>query len=175
MTHYCKLFSGDDISRCLEQWGRLKIKIAKNKTLKDLKFNDLWPKILVHFHDTFEVVLRLVIINWLFVMDNSECERDFSALNDLKDELQSRLSHDLTEARLWWYKMKKELTPSRWREAVQRIGQEWLKATETKSGSRRAHGAAPPLDEVSASLEAAVAAAQADTVDVASSETVALE
>ena len=44
-------------------------------------------------------------------------------------------------------------------------------ATEMKSGSRRAHGAAAPLDEVSASLEPAVAAAQADTVDVSSSET----
>ena len=173
MTHYCKLFSGSDISRCLEQWGRLKTKIVKTEGLKDLKFNDLWPKVLVHFHDTFEVMLRLVIINFLFAMDNSECERDFSALNDLKDELQSGLSHDLTAARLWWYKTKKELTPARWREAVQRIGREWLKATETKSGSRRAHAAAPPLDEVAASLEAALGAAQ--TVETAAFETEILD
>ena len=59
----------------------------------------LYQKILVHFHDTYEVVLRLVVLNLLFIMDNSTAERDFSALNDLKDETQARMSHELTAAR----------------------------------------------------------------------------
>ena len=93
----------------MEQWQRLKTKIASNPSLRDLKFVDLWPKILVHFHDTYEVVLRLVVLNLLFIMDNSTAERDFSALNDLKDETQARMSHEaheLTAARTWWYKMR---------------------------------------------------------------------
>ena len=79
-------------------------------------------------------------------MDNSECERDFSALNDLKTEFQSRMSHEQTAARLWWYKMKMSMTPERWSEAVQHTGHGWLKGGNTKSGTRRAHTAAAPMD-----------------------------
>ena len=38
------------------------------------------------------------------------------------------------------------MTPERWSEAVQRIGHEWLKGGNTKSGTRRAHTAAAPMD-----------------------------
>ena len=78
-------------------------------------------------------------------MDNSEAERDFSALNDLKDKYQSRMSHEITAAQLWWYKMKKSMTAERWKEAVQRIVMQWKKAEGTVSGVRRAHTAATPL------------------------------
>ena len=152
MTHYSKFFRGNNIELCLGQWGQLKSKIAKCPTLKSLKFNELWPRMLVHSISTFEVVLRLPAINLLFVMDNSQVERDFSDLNDLKDEFQSNMPHDLTAARLWWYKMKTSMTAARWHEAVDRIGHQWLKGDDTSSGTRRAHTAAPPVDELAAQL-----------------------
>jgi hypothetical protein len=151
-THYSKFFHGNDVELCIEQWGRLKSKIAKCPTLKSLKFSELWPRMLVHSINTFEIVLQLPAINLLFVMDNSQVERDFSDLNDPKDEFQSNMSHDVTAARLWWYKMKTSMTPERWHEAVDRIGHEWMKGRETSSGTRRAHNAAPPVDELAAQL-----------------------
>ena len=162
MTHYHMHFKdGKSIENCMEQWQRLKTKIASNPSLRDLKFVDLWPKILVHFHDTYEVVLRLVVLNLLFIMDNSTAERDFSALNDLKDETQARMSHELTAAQMWWYKMRCSMSRARWNEAVERIGRQWMKADDTKSGTRRAHNAAPPLDEIAAVLQGAAEAAAA--------------
>ena len=99
-------------------------------------------------------MMRLVVIALLYVMDNSETERDFSLLNDLKTSFQHAMAHDVTQARMWWYKMKKDMTAARWGEAVERIGRQWLKAEETKSGKRRAHEAATTAATVIASAAA---------------------
>ena len=40
------------------------------------------------FCDVYSVILRLVVIMLLFAMDNSDNERDFSLMNDLKSPLQ---------------------------------------------------------------------------------------
>ena len=52
----------------------MKVFIMKNKTLRSMKFKDLWPRILSKFSDTYEVVCRLVVFMLLFVLDNSEME-----------------------------------------------------------------------------------------------------
>ena len=52
----------------------MKVFIMKNKTLRSMKFKDLWPWVLSKFSDTYEVVCRLVVFMLLFVLDNSEME-----------------------------------------------------------------------------------------------------
>ena len=66
--------SGDEAETALEQWVRLKVFIMKNKTLRSMKFKDLWPRILSKFSDTYKVVCRLVVFMLLFVLDSSEME-----------------------------------------------------------------------------------------------------
>ena len=62
----------------------MKVFIMKNKTLRSMKFKDLWPRILSKFSDTYEVVCRLVVFMLLFVLDNSEMERLFLLMNKIK-------------------------------------------------------------------------------------------
>ena len=112
IKHYSKFFCDGDVAQCLEQWGRLQSKITKYLVLKRLKFQEPWPRMTLYFLGTFEVILRLHTINLLLVMDSSQVERDFSHLNDLKDEFQSRMSHDLrlTAACLWWYNIHTKIS-----------------------------------------------------------------
>ena len=84
LSHYAHFFRGDEAETALEQWVRLKVFIMKNKTLCSMKFEDLWPRILSKFSDTYEVVCRLVVFMLLFVLDNSEMERLFSLMNKIK-------------------------------------------------------------------------------------------
>ena len=55
--------------------------------------------------------------------------------------------------------MSQVMSAEKWVEAVNRIGVEWLKGTDTKSGKRRVHTAAP-LVELIATAEAAQNAEQ---------------
>ena len=104
----------------------------------------------------------MVCIAILFIIDNSQCERDFSEMNLIMGKFQYWMDHEVLRDRLWWHKMKKLLSKEgKWEEAVNRIGHEWLKGTNTKTGRRHAHTAAAPIDEVAAFVEAAHAAAAA--------------
>ena len=47
---------------------------------------------------------------------------------------------------IWWNKSKKLMSGQQWDNAVNRIGREWQKGTDTKSGKRRAHTAAPLIE-----------------------------
>ena len=54
------------------------------KPLCDMKFKDLWPRMLCKFTETLEVVLRIVVFMLLYILDNSEMERLFSLMNLMK-------------------------------------------------------------------------------------------
>ena len=95
LSHYAHFFRGDEAETALEQWVRLKVFIMKNKTLRSMKFKDLWPRILSKFSDTYEVVCRLVVFMLLFVLDNSEMERLFSLMNKIKGKFQYWMDHEV--------------------------------------------------------------------------------
>ena len=124
----------------------MKVFIMKNKTLRSMKFKDLWPRILSKFSDTYEVVCRLVVFMLLFVLDNSEMERLFSLMNKIKGKFQYWMDHEVLCDCIWWNKSKKLMSAQQWDKAVNRIGHEWQKATDTKSGKRWAHTAAPLIE-----------------------------
>ena len=146
LSHYAHFFRGDEAETALEQWVRLKVFIMKNETLRSMKFKDLWPRFLSKFSDTYEVVCRLVVFMLLFVLDNSEMERLFSLMNKIKGKFQYWMDHEVLRDCIWWNKSKKLMSAQQWDNAVNRIGQEWQKGTDTKSGKCRAHTAAPLIE-----------------------------
>ena len=58
--------------------------ICKSAGLKGRTFKSLWPHMLVTFTSEFQHVLRLVVIMLLIPLDDSEAERIFSLMNDIK-------------------------------------------------------------------------------------------
>ena len=81
LSHYSKYFHASEAADCLEQWERLKAKVMDCENLKNMQFGDLWPLLISQYTNNFEIILRLAVINLLFIMDNSQCERDFSLMN----------------------------------------------------------------------------------------------
>ena len=136
----------------------MKVFIMKNKTHRSMKFKDLWPRILSKFSDTYEVVCRLVVFMLLFVLDNSEMERLFLLMNKIKGKFQYWMDHEVLCDCIWWNKSKKLMSAQQWDKAVIRIGHEWQKATDAKSGKCQAHTAAP-LIEFSKAVDVAQSAA----------------
>ena len=53
------------------------------------------------------------------------------------------MDHEVLRDCIWWNKSKKLMSAQQWDKAVNRIGHEWQKATDTKSGKCQAHTAAP--------------------------------
>ena len=72
---------------------------------------------------------RWAVVNLLFIMDNSQCERDFSSMNDLKSKLQHAMLHSTLCDWWWWFKIFKSFEPGklpagRRMEAINRIAAE---------------------------------------------------
>ena len=95
------------------------------------------------YTDNFEGILRLAVINLLFIMDNSQCGKDFSLMFKSFEP--------------------GKLHAGRRMEAIHRIAAEWNKALDTKMGKRRVH-VCEPVKEAS---ELLVTAAAASVEDVA--------
>ena len=58
------------------------------------------------------------------------------------------MDHEVLRDCIWWNKSKKLMSAQQWDNAlaVNRIGYEWQKATDTKSGKRRARTATPLIE-----------------------------
>ena len=180
LSHYSKYFHASEAADCLEQWERLKAKVMDCENLKNMQFGDLWPLLISQYTNNFEIILRLAVINLLFIMDNSQCERDFSLMNDLKGKFQHRMSHVVLRDRMWWFKMfktfeQKGTNQGRRAEAIHRIGAEWNKAIDTKTGVRRPH-TAEPIKEAAQLLEVHVSEVAVEaTPDLQSDELMSMD
>jgi hypothetical protein len=81
----------------VEQWNDMQSVIASSRYLHNRRYHELWSHMLVYFHDTYPLPLRLVAICLLIPADTSECERIFSLMNDIKTAERSSMStHTLT-------------------------------------------------------------------------------
>ena len=87
----------------------------------------------------------------------------------VQGKFQYWMSHDVLHDSMWWNKSKEEMTPGQWDAAVSRIGHEWNKGTDTKSGKRRAHVAAPLVELVAVTdaAQTAIAAEPSEPSDLA--------
>ena len=94
----------------LEQWGELKEEIRKETGLTSRKFHDLWPHMLIHFSDEYNLILRLVAISLLVPTDTSECERVFSLMNDLKTAGRSSLRQASLKNLMVWHSFAHDLS-----------------------------------------------------------------
>ena len=94
----------------LEQWREMKEEISKERGLELRKFHDLWPHMLVHFSDEYNLVLRLVAIALLVPTDTSECERVFSLMNDLKTAERNSLKQANLKHLMLWHSLAKQLS-----------------------------------------------------------------
>ena len=74
------------------------------------QFHDLWPHMLVHFSDEFNLIMRLVAILLLLPTDTSECERVFSLMNDLKTAERSTLKQATLKNLMLWHSLGKGLS-----------------------------------------------------------------
>ena len=89
----------------LEQWREMKEEIRKEPGLNLRNFHDLWPHMLVHYTDEYNLVLRLVAIALLVPTDTSECERVFSLMNDLKTAERSLLKQETLKNLMLWHSL----------------------------------------------------------------------
>ena len=83
--------------------------IIDNIHLMNRKFHDLWPYVLVHFHDSYPLPLRLVVISMLIVCDTSECERIFSLMNDIKTAERSSMGTRTLRNLMLWHRMARKV------------------------------------------------------------------
>merc|ERR1712185_634718 len=88
----------------------MKEEIRKERGLESRKFHDLWPHMLVHFGDEYNLVLRLVVIALLVPTDTSECERVFSLMNDLKTAERNSLKQANLKHLMLWHSLAKDLS-----------------------------------------------------------------
>ena len=94
----------------LEQWEDMKEQI-RSTTLVQLKYHDLWARMLTMYTDEFALILRLVVIALLVPADTSECERVFSLMNDLKTAERNKLSSLSLSNLMTWHFLAKDLKP----------------------------------------------------------------
>jgi len=85
----------------LDQWHVMTVDISSKPGLMSLKFKELWARVLMHKHDEYSLILRLVVIVLLIPADTSECERIFSLMNNIKTSERSRLGVNLKHLMLW--------------------------------------------------------------------------
>jgi hypothetical protein len=93
----------------VEQWNDLQSRIIGSPHLKVRKFHELWPHMLVHFHDDYPLPLRLVVIAMLVVCDTSECERIFSLMNDIKTAERSKMGTRTLRNLMLWHRMARKV------------------------------------------------------------------
>ena len=92
----------DSVERLLEQWHDMQDEIVDSVGLSSLRFHELWARMLLHYHESYPLPLRLVVIALLIPVDTSECERIFSLMNDIKTaERASMGSATLKNIMLW--------------------------------------------------------------------------
>ena len=89
----------------LEQWREMKEEIRKEPGLNLRNFHDLWPHMLVHYTDEYNLVQRLVAIALLVPTDTSECECVFSLMNDLKTAERSLLKQETLKNLMLWHSL----------------------------------------------------------------------
>ena len=94
----------------LQQWREMKEEIRKEHGLESRKFHDLWPHMLVHFDDKYNLILRLVVVALLVPTDTSECERVFSLMNDLKTAERNSLKQATLKHLMLWHSLAKDLS-----------------------------------------------------------------
>ena len=94
----------------LQQWREMKEEIRKEHGLESRKFHDLWPHMLVHFDDKYNLILRLVAVALLVPTDTSECERVFSLMNDLKTAERNSLKQATLKHLMLWHSLAKDLS-----------------------------------------------------------------
>ena len=136
MDNYSQFFTGADNAMCLKQWLQLKKTIVREKALRSLPFEKLWPHILLHYTE-FNVINWLVAIVVLLPVDTSGCERLFSHMNLLMSRTQASMSHETLRHMLIWYECNCVLPPDEWDLVLRKTVQRWLKADTTKSGKRK--------------------------------------
>ena len=119
----------------------MKLLIVSSEGMMARKFHSLWSHVLIHFHETYTLVLRLVAISLILPTDTSECERIFSLMNDLKTELRNGLGQENLRNLMVWHTAAKDVP-------FQEVPiMEILEEFRNLSGirSRKAHrGTAPP-------------------------------
>ena len=86
-------------------------------------FKSLWPHMLITFTSEFQHVLRLVVIMLLIPLDDSEAERVFSLMNDIKTAERSTLGQLNLAALMIWHYYGKSVKP--WDLPVQEILKEF--------------------------------------------------
>jgi hypothetical protein len=141
-TTYKSFYEDDEtLEMVQDQWEQIKLLIIENEGMMARKFHSLWAQMLIHYHEHFNLVLRLVAISLILPTDTSECERVFSLMNDLKTELRSRLGQVNLRNLMVWHTAAKDLPFAN--VPVMEI----LEAFRNLSGIRGRHahrGTAPP-------------------------------
>ena len=100
----------EPVELVVEQWNELQSMIIDNVHLMNRKFHDLWPYVLVHFHNRYPLPLRLVVISMLIVCDTSECERIFSLMNDIKTAERSLMGTRTLRNLMLWHRMARKVS-----------------------------------------------------------------
>jgi hypothetical protein len=90
--HYGQFFLDCKEEELLNEWGEMKTLIMGTQSLRLGKYEELWPKMVVHYSSDFPHFLRLAVFMLLIPSDTSECERIFSLMNDIKRAERGRMS-----------------------------------------------------------------------------------
>ena len=102
--HFKHFFDDTSLDIALQQWSALQTEIASAPGLMQRSVKDLWPHMIKMFSDEYCFILRVVVIMLLQSPDNSECERIFSLMNDLKTSERNRLNNrNLRNLMVWHY------------------------------------------------------------------------
>ena len=126
-----------DNQQCLLQWNRLKRIIMKDKVLRGLPFQDLWPRILTGFPE-LNVIGRLITVAVIssLPIDTSSNERYFRLMNQLMGKQQTSMKHELLRNLMTWHDANRVLSPEQWKLAITNVASAWLRADHTKTGKR---------------------------------------
>ena len=102
-SRYKLFFIDASLPVVLEQWKELKVEVISAPGLFNMKFGDLWPRMLTHFTEKYSFVLRLVVFMLLMPLDTSICERIFSLMNNIKTSDRSRLGQCNVRNLMAWH------------------------------------------------------------------------
>jgi len=130
-----KLTSSSSV--CYSGIGSIKRIIMKDKVLRGLPFQDLWPRILTGFPE-LNVIGRLITVAVIssLPIDTSSNERYFRLMNQLMGKQQTSMKHELLRNLMTWHDANRVLSPEQWKLAITKAASAWLRADHTKTGKR---------------------------------------